>query len=223
MMSVAKFITIEGMEGAGKSTNLDYACDFFAQRNINFVVTREPGGTEVAELIRDLLLAHHNEAIAPLTELLLIFAARAQHLETVIKPALASGQWVISDRFTDATYAYQGQGRLLGGDKVELLEQFVQQDLRPDLTIILDVPVELSAQRVRQRGELDRFETESEVFFQRVRDAYHQRVSTDVNRYALIDASRPLVDVQTDILAVLKQFISPTCEGFLDQTPAGHE
>ena len=146
-----------------------------------------------------------------------------QHLETVIKPALASGQWVISDRFTDATYAYQGQGRLLGGDKVELLEQFVQQDLRPDLTIILDVPVELSAQRVRQRGELDRFETESKVFFQRVRDAYHQRVSTDVNRYALIDASRPLVDVQTDILAVLKQLISPTCEGFLDQNPAGHE
>jgi len=136
-------------------------------------------------------------------ELLLIFAARAQHIEQVIKPALANGEWVLSDRFTDATYAYQGEGRQLGGDKVELLEQFVQGDLKPDLTIILDVPVELSAERVRGRGELDRFEVEQAAFFQRVRDAYHQRAASDADRYRLIDASQTLSEVQADLQAVL--------------------
>lgn len=203
----AKFITLEGMEGAGKSTNLAYICEFFDRQSIKYRVTREPGGTEIAELIRELLLKHHDEAIYPMTELLLIFAARAQHLEAVIKPALANGEWLISDRFTDATYAYQGEGRQLGGDKVELLEKFVQQSLRPDLTIILDVPVELSAQRVRHRGELDRFETESSDFFQRVRDAYYQRAAADPNRYSVIDASRDLQTVQSDLHAVLDDFL----------------
>ncbi|MBT5293824.1 MAG: dTMP kinase, partial [Cellvibrionales bacterium] len=125
------------------------------------------------------------------------------HIEQVIKPALANGEWVLSDRFTDATYAYQGEGRQLGGDKVELLEHFVQGDLKPDLTIILDVPVELSAERVRGRGELDRFEVEQGAFFQRVRDAYHQRAASDADRYRLIDASQTLPEVQADLQAVL--------------------
>ena len=167
--SSVKFITIEGMEGAGKSTNLKYVIDFFQQRGIAFVATREPGGTEISEKIRHLLLEHHNESLAPLAELMLIFAARAQHINKVIKPALEASQWVICDLFTDATYAYQGEGRQLGGEKVELLERFVQEDLKPDLTIILDVPVTLSADRVEQRGgELDRFEVEGSDFFQRV-------------------------------------------------------
>ncbi|MDA8693956.1 dTMP kinase [Pseudomonadales bacterium] len=199
----AKFITLEGMEGAGKSTNLAYICEYFDQQKIKYRVTREPGGTEVAEKIRDVLLNHYDEPLHPMCELLLIFAARAQHLEQVIKPALANGEWVLSDRFTDATYAYQGEGRQLGGDKVELLERFVQAELKPDLTIILDVPVELSAQRVRQRGELDRFEVEQSAFFQRVRDAYHQRVASDENRYRLIDASQTLPNVQADLQIVL--------------------
>ncbi|MDB2409652.1 dTMP kinase [Pseudomonadales bacterium] len=199
----AKFITLEGMEGAGKSTNLAYICEYFDQQKIKYRVTREPGGTEVAEKIRDVLLNHYDEPLHPMCELLLIFAARAQHLEQVIKPALASGEWVLSDRFTDATYAYQGEGRQLGGEKVELLERFVQAELKPDLTIILDVPVELSAQRVRQRGELDRFEVEQGAFFQRVRDAYHQRVASDENRYRLIDASQTLPNVQADLQIVL--------------------
>ena len=199
----AKFITLEGMEGAGKSTNLAYICEYFDQQKIKYRVTREPGGTEVAEKIRDVLLNHYDEPLHPMCELLLIFAARAQHLEQVIKPALANDEWVLSDRFTDATYAYQGEGRQLGGEKVELLERFVQAELKPDLTIILDVPVELSAQRVRQRGELDRFEVEQGAFFQRVRDAYHQRVASDENRYRLIDASQTLPNVQADLQIVL--------------------
>ncbi|MEE3239806.1 MAG: dTMP kinase [Pseudomonadota bacterium] len=206
--SSVKFITIEGMEGAGKSTNLKYVIDFFQQRGIAFVATREPGGTEISEKIRHLLLEHHNESLAPLAELMLIFAARAQHINKVIKPALEASQWVICDRFTDATYAYQGEGRQLGGEKVELLERFVQEDLKPDLTIILDVPVTLSADRVEQRGgELDRFEVEGSDFFQRVRDAYHQRASDAPERYALIDASQSLTQVQTELQKILDQLL----------------
>ena len=206
--SSVKFITIEGMEGAGKSTNLNYVIDFFQQRGIAFIATREPGGTEISEKIRHLLLEHHNESLAPLAELMLIFAARAQHINKVIKPALEASQWVICDRFTDATYAYQGEGRQLGGEKVELLERFVQQDLRPDLTIILDVPVTLSAYRVEQRGgELDRFEVEGSDFFQRVRNAYHQRASVAPERYALIDASQSLTQVQTELQKILEQLL----------------
>ncbi len=205
--NLRKFITLEGMEGAGKSTNLLYICEFFDQRKIKYTVTREPGGTEVAELIRELLLTTHSEPIVPMSELLLIFASRAQHIEQVIKPALERGEWVISDRFTDATYAYQGEGRQLGGDKVELLEDLVQQGLRPDMTIILDVPVELSAKRVRSRGDLDRFEQESEDFFGRVRNAYHQRAARDPQRYRVIDASRALPDVQISLQQVLEQLV----------------
>ena len=207
--SSVKFITIEGMEGAGKSTNLNYVIDFFQQRGIAFTATREPGGTEISEKIRHLLLEHHNENLAPLAELMLIFAARAQHINKVIRPALDDGQWVICDRFTDATYAYQGAGRQLGGEKVEFLERFVQQDLQPDLTIILDVPVALSNKRVEQRGgKLDRFELEDSDFFQRVRDAYHQRASFAPERYELIDASQSLAQVQTELQNILEQLLN---------------
>jgi len=208
--AAAKFIVLEGMEGAGKSTNLSYICNFLQQQGVAHCVTREPGGTEVAEKIRQLLLAEHDEAIDPLAELLLIFAARAQHLRQVIEPALARGEWVISDRFTDATYAYQGEGRQIGVEKVELLECLVQAELRPDMTIILDVPVALSAERVHRRGNLDRFERESEAFFTRVREAYHRRAESAPARYQLIDASQPLPQVQGDLQAFLQCFVAPS-------------
>lgn len=204
---MAKFITLEGTEGAGKSTNLAFICQYLEGKGTPYKVTREPGGTPVAEKIRQLLLAKHEEPIEPVSELLLIFAARAQHIERVIKPALANGEWVISDRFTDATYAYQGAGRGLGGSNVELLEDFVQGELRPDKTIILDVPLELGLQRIRQRGELDRFEQESQDFFQRVRSAYQQRAARDAQRYECIDASAPLQDVQRVISSVLDSLL----------------
>lgn len=200
----AKFITLEGTEGAGKSTNLQYMCEWFDKAGIAYRVTREPGGTEIAEKIRGLLLEHHSEKLSPMAELLLIFAARAQHIEQLIKPTLASGCWVISDRFTDATYAYQGAGRSLGEEKIELLENFVQASLRPDKTIILDVSVEVGMQRISQRGELDRFEKEPVAFFERVRRAYQYRAAEHPERYAVVDASKPLANVQQDISKVLE-------------------
>ena len=202
-----KFITIEGMEGAGKSTNIQFISEFLSNNSIDFLQTREPGGTFLSEKIRDLLLQKHEEQIVPLTELLLIFAARVQHIEKVILPALKEEKWVLCDRFTDATYAYQGEGRHLGSDKVTFLEDFVQKNLQPDLTIILDVPVDISLRRIKQRGDLDRFEIESSLFFERVRKAYHKRIECAPNRYFLVDASRPLQDVQTDIKNILNNFL----------------
>lgn len=204
----AKFITLEGMEGAGKSTNLAYIRDYLEAHDIDFLVTREPGGTEVAEKIRQILLAEHEESVEGMTELLLIFAARAQHLAKVILPALAEGKWVLCDRFTDATYAYQGGARALGFDKVEALESLVQQGLQPDLTLVLDVPLETSLQRVRARGELDRFEKESDKFFRTVRDAYLSRAASDESRYRVIDASTSLEQVQQQVKAVLDHLLS---------------
>lgn len=199
----AKFITIEGTEGAGKSTNIKFICTYLDAKGISYCLTREPGGTVIAEKIRELLLNKYTEPLVPIAELLLIFAARAQHLEQVIKPALKRNEWVISDRFTDATYAYQGAGRQLGVEKVELLEQFVQGELRPDKTLILDVPLEVGMERVSQRGELDRFEQESTSFFTRVRDAYLERASSNPGCYDVINASQPLENVQSDIARVL--------------------
>ena len=203
-----KFITIEGMEGAGKSTNIKFICDFLSSNSIDFISTREPGGTLVSEKIRDLLLEKHTEKIAPMAELLLVFASRAQHINKTILPSLNKGKWVLCDRFTDATYAYQGEGRSLGADKVTLLENFVQEGLQPDLTIILDVPVELSLQRISLRGGLDRFEIESDSFFCKVREAYYKRIESTPDRYYLIDASRPLEDVQIEIKKILESFLN---------------
>lgn len=194
-----KFLTIEGTEGVGKSTNLAYVKTWLETRGIEVVVTREPGGTPLAEEIRALLLARRDEGVDETAELLLVFAARAQHIAGVIRPALARGAWVLSDRFTDATFAYQGGGRGLSLDTIAQLERLVQGDLRPDLTLILDIDVQLGLERARQRGELDRFESETIAFFERVRAAYRARVDAHPQGYSLIDAGQNLPAVQADI------------------------
>lgn len=206
-MQRGKFLTIEGTEGVGKSTNLAFVADWLRGRGIEVIVTREPGGTPLAEEIRSLLLSKREEPFDETAELLLVFAARAQHLAQVIKPALARGAWVLSDRFTDATFAYQGGGRGLSKATIEQLEQLVQGDLRPDLTLILDIDVELGLNRARQRGELDRFESEAVVFFERVRAAYRQRAESAPNRYAVVDAGKALDEVQIEIDQVLTRLI----------------
>lgn len=203
-MQRGKFITLEGTEGVGKSTNLTYIGTWLRQRQIPVLITREPGGTPLAEEIRGLLLAKRAETVDQTAELLLIFAARAQHLHQVIKPALAQGTWVLCDRFTDATYAYQGGGRGLDCKVIAQLEQLVQYGLQPDLTLILDIDVELGLKRAQGRGELDRFESETLAFFQQVRAAYHQRVVLAPDRYAVIDAGRSLEEVQDSIDQILR-------------------
>lgn len=206
-MQTGKFLTIEGTEGVGKSTNLAFVRDWLGARGIEVVVTREPGGTPMAEEIRNLLLSKRDESVDETAELLLVFAARAQHIDQLIKPALARGAWVLSDRFTDATYAYQGGGRGLSMSVIETLERLVQGDLRPDLTLILDIDVELGLTRARQRGDLDRFESETIGFFERVRSAYRRRAESAPARYRIIDAGKPLADVQAEIAAVLTEFV----------------
>lgn len=202
-MQRGKFLTIEGTEGVGKSTNLAFVRDWLTARGLEVIVTREPGGTPLAEEVRGLLLSKRDEPVDETAELLLVFAARAQHLAQVIKPALGRGAWVLSDRFTDATFAYQGGGRGLSKSVIEQLEQLVQGDLRPDLTLILDIDVELGLNRARQRGELDRFESETIEFFERVRVAYRQRAHVAPERYALVDAGKTLPEVQAEIDRVL--------------------
>ena len=203
-----KFLTIEGTEGVGKSTNLAFVRDWLQAQGVDVVVTREPGGTPLAEEIRSLLLAKRDEPVDEIAELLLVFAARAQHIAQVIQPALARGAWVLSDRFTDATYAYQGGGRGLNIDTIDQLEHLVQGDLRPDVTLILDIDVELGLNRARQRGELDRFESETMVFFERVRCAYRARADKAPSRYVLVDAGQDLAAVQADIGSILKALLT---------------
>lgn len=197
------FITIEGGEGVGKSTNIGVVEAWLESRGIPYTRTREPGGTPLAEEIRDLLLEQRQEKMVPATELLLIFAARAQHLGAVIEPALERGEWVICDRFTDATYAYQGGGRGLSMAWIERLEQLVQAQLRPDLTLLLDAPVEVGMNRAGARGELDRFELEQADFFERVRQCYLQRAAAEPSRFSVIDTHRDLDAIAADIRAVL--------------------
>lgn len=201
-----RFLTLEGSEGVGKSTNLGFMADQLRQAGVPLIVTREPGGTEIAESIRELLLQPHGEPMADMTELLLVFAARAQHLATVIYPALARGQWVLCDRFTDATYAYQGAGRGMDSDVIARLEVMVQKNVRPDLTLILDVDPAVGLSRIRDRGEPDRFEQEKLAFFRKVRDNYLERASTDPGK-TVIDAGRPLPEVQQQIAAILGQYV----------------
>lgn len=197
------FITLEGGEGAGKSSNLSFIQTYLRKRQIDLVVTREPGGTPLAEEIRTLLLKPRDEKMCENTELLLIFAARAQHIQHVIKPSLHAGQWVLSDRFTDASFAYQGGGRQMSLDTLKTLETLVQGELRPDLVILLDVPVEVGMQRAQKRGVLDRFEQEDLAFFERVRASYLERARGNPETYAIIDASQSLAHVQNAIVAVL--------------------
>ena len=192
-MYKGKFISIEGSEGSGKSTNIQYIQTYLKTKNIDFIATREPGGTPIAEKIRDLLLDKKNARLCEDAELLLMFAARAQHLNELIIPALEAGKWVLSDRFTDASYAYQGGGRGLSTEKIAQLETWVQGELRPDATILLDIPVEQGMERVRLRGETDRFEEEEMSFFKRIRNTYLQLASDNPQRFHIID-TRPSME-----------------------------
>jgi len=202
-----KFITLEGGEGVGKTTNLTFIRDYLHEHNIPVVVTREPGGTVLAEKIRHLLLDKDSEMISEQAELLLIFAARAQHIKHVIEPALAQGEWVLCDRFTDATYAYQGGGRNMRVSTIECLENLVQGNLRPDLTVLLDAPVEIGIERARERGAFDRFESEKISFFEHVRRAYLLQVELHPERIKLIKANQPLVDVQKTLIDVIRTLL----------------
>ncbi|MCP1624482.1 dTMP kinase [Pseudomonas nitroreducens] len=193
------FITLEGPEGAGKSTNREYLADRLRERGIEVQLTREPGGTPLAERIRELLLDPSDEKMAADTELLLVFAARAQHIAQVIRPALERGAVVLCDRFTDATYAYQGGGRGLPVERIAQLESFVQGGLRPDLTLVFDLPVEIGLSRAAARGRLDRFEQEGRAFFEAVRNTYLNRAHAEPGRYHILDAAQSLAEVQGDL------------------------
>lgn len=205
-MTPGKFITLEGIDGAGKSTHLAWLENFLRGRGLTVVVTREPGGTPLGEKLRALLL-DNSQAMHPETETLLMFAARREHLDKVILPALARGDWVISDRFTDASFAYQGGGRGLATNRLDDLERWVQGEFQPDLTLYFDVSVELGRQRVNAIKAADRFEKEQDEFFQRVRAVYLQRAHKFPQRIRLIDSSQPLEKVKES----LHDIISTIC------------
>jgi len=203
-MTQGKFITLEGIDGAGKSTQLAWIVELLQRAGLQTVLTREPGGTPLGEQLRALLL-DKSMTMHPETEALLMFAARREHLDKVIQPAVAQGQWVISDRFTDASFAYQGGGRGLDTAKLEILEHWVQGALQPDLTLYFDVPVEVGQQRVSQIKDVDRFEKEQASFFQRVRAAYLDRARQFPDRIKIIDSSQSLAEVK----AVVEQTLQP--------------
>lgn len=207
-MSPGRFITVEGGEGAGKSTNLDFLQQLMERAGRRVVRTREPGGTPLGEEVRALLLGHREEGMDSTAELLLMFAARAEHIQRVIRPALERGDWVLCDRFTDATYAYQGGGRGLDLEPVRTLESLVQGSLRPDLTLLLDLPVETGLCRAGRRSSPDRFEQEDLAFFRRVRDAYRDRAAAEPGRFRVVDASRSLERVQQQIRGVVEDFMA---------------
>jgi dTMP kinase len=202
-MTQGKFITLEGGEGVGKSTNLAFIKESLLAAGIDVITTREPGGTRLGEALRSVLLGDEAQGIGAKAEMLTMFAARMEHLEKVILPALEKGQWVLCDRFTDATYAYQGGGRGLPFSEIEVIENWVQGSLRPDMTLLLDAPVETGMARAAARGEADRFEREPLEFFRAVTDAYRQRAQAAPERYAVIDASQTLDQVQAQISTVL--------------------
>ena len=201
-----KFITVEGTEGVGKTTNIEFIQNWLTSYTVDFIATREPGGTPLAEQVREILLAPRDEKVSDATELLLMFAGRAQHLERVILPALSNGTWVLCDRFTDATYAYQGFGRQMDKDMISQLELLVQGNLRPNLTLVLDIPVEIGLERANLRSAPDRFEQEEMEFFHRVRNGYLAMAKTYSDRYVVIDASQCLESVQADISNALGDF-----------------
>ena len=200
----AKFITLDGIDGSGKSTHLATIKNWFEQQQLPVLFTREPGGTAIGEALREILLNPATQASLR-TETLLMFAARQQHLEEVILPALQQGISVVSDRFTDATFAYQGGGRGVPFADIETLENWVQGSLRPNLTLILDVPLEVSMERINRSREKDRFEQEQADFFTRVRAAYLQRAQAAPQHYAIIDSNRELTEVQVEIETILQQ------------------
>lgn len=204
-MTRGRFITLEGGEGAGKSTSLEFVRELLAAAGHEVVVTREPGGTPLGERIRELLL--HGGEIDADSELLLVFAARAEHLARVIRPQLARGAWVLCDRFTDASYAYQGGGRGLPEARIRLLEDWVQQGLTPDRTLLLDVPVAEGLARAGARSAPDRFEREQQAFFERVRASYLARAAREPGRFRVIDAGQPLPAVQAALRVALADLL----------------
>lgn len=202
------FITIEGIEGAGKSTNAKLVVEYLNNLKLQVLHTREPGGTLIAEKIRDILLQQDiNEPITNQAELLLLFAARSQHLENLIIPALNAGTFVVCERFTDASFAYQGAGRGLNLKDISYLEHFVQNNLRPDLTLLFDLDVKIGLERVKKRGALDRIEQEKIDFFTKVREMYLQLAQQNANRYIIIDASEELVVIKKQIILMLDQVL----------------
>ncbi len=203
-----RFITLEGGEGAGKSTNAAYLANQLQAAGIILRVTREPGGTELGERIRELLLDPEHGAMHADTELLMMFAARAQHLNEFILPALQVGEWVLCDRFTDATYAYQGGGRGIDMQRIAELEAWVQQGFEPDMTILFDLPVETGLERAGKRGALDRFEQEQKPFFSAVRETYLQRAELYPRRFRVIDAGKPLEDVQRQLDTLVDELLA---------------
>lgn len=214
----ARFITLDGIDGAGKTTQLEVIRNWFARRRLPVRFTREPGGTPLGESLRTLLL-HPDTRIGLRAETLLMFAARAQHLEEVILPALAGGISVVSDRFTDATFAYQGSGRGVPEADIAALESWVQDTLRPDLTVLLDVPLAVSLQRIEAGREKDRFEQEQAAFFTRVREGYLKRAAAAPQRYALIDSNRGKEAVRQDIEAVLDALYADAANPALEPQP----
>lgn len=205
-MNDARFITIEGIEGVGKSTNVQWVASLIHELGKEVLITREPGGTALAEDLRNVLLHDYPEKMEAKTELLLLYAGRVQHVERVIKPALQSGKWVVCDRFIDATFAYQGAGRQFPIEKVERLNQWALGTFTPDYTIILDAPVELALSRIKGEKVLDRFEQEAVAFFERVRHAYLTRATQSPDTYALVDASLPLEQVQANLQKIVTTF-----------------
>jgi len=199
-MNEAKFITFEGVDGAGKSTHLAWFTDALRQRGIDLVLTREPGGTPLGEKLREILL---HEPMHAETEAMLMFAARREHLEQVIRPALEQGTWVVSDRFSDASFAYQGGGRGVSIAKLEQLERWVQDDLQPDLTLLFDIPIEVARQRLASNASLDRFELEQGEFFERVRQAYLARATKMPQRFIVIEAEKSISEVKQKLSEVI--------------------
>ena len=208
--SSGRFLTLEGIEGAGKSSQMAMIRTTLEALGYRVVLTREPGGAPIAERVRQVLLDPDNQGMAADAELLLVFAARAEHLAKTIRPALARGDWVVCDRFTDATYAYQGGGRGLDPARIALLETFVQGDLRPDLTLVFDLPVDLGLARAGRRSAPDRFESETRRFFAGTRASYLARARAEPDRMRLIDASAPLEAVSQAVAAVIRAFADPS-------------
>lgn len=206
-MASGCFVTVEGGEGAGKTTQIALLRDYLERLGHAVQLTREPGGTALGEAIRAVLLDQRHAGMAATTETLLMFAARAEHLERVIRPALARGQWVLCDRFTDASYAYQGGGRGVALERVALLEDWVQEGLQPDLTLLFDVPVAIGLERVSRRGVSNRFEQEEQAFLERVRAAYLARAARDPERYRIVNAARPVAAVWAEVETLLATWL----------------
>ncbi len=206
-MKKGLFITLEGGEGAGKSSNLGFIETWLRQAGKNPLMTREPGGTRAGEEIREILLHGKDLLLTAEAEMLLMFAARAEHLQQVVRPALAQGRIVVCDRFTDATYAYQGGGRGLPAERIAVIEQWVQGDLRPDLTLLFDVPVEIGLQRANRRSTPDRFERENIQFFERVRHIYLERARVEAGRIRILDASKSPAEVEQQLGQILDEVV----------------